>query len=39
MSFTRLVWQVRIMRRHSSAVIAIGGSQRTWTPARAASTA
>ena len=39
MNFTRLVCVVRIMRRHSSAITAIGFSQSTWTPARAASTA
>ena len=39
MSLTRLLWVVRIMRRHSSAMTAIGLSHSTWTPARAASTA
>ena len=38
-SFTRLVCAERIMRRLSSAITAIGRSQSTWTPSRAASTA
>src|SRR4030095_4788530 len=38
MSLTRLLWVVRIMRRHSSAMTAIGFSHNTRAPGRGAST-